>query len=121
MNVMEALKWLNKNKGWIDHYEVPNDVVETCIEALTELDRLQKFKATFDAYELSKKQDFIAYENWQECEKELSEYKQDIQNLIKIVLGSTTIAELEEEMKTMKEDDLKIAKIITKWLRSDEK
>lgn len=42
MNVMEALKWLNKNKGWIDHYEVPNDVVETCIEALTKLDRLQK-------------------------------------------------------------------------------
>lgn len=37
-------------------------------EALDELERLKVFKATFDAYELSKKQDFIAYENWQECE-----------------------------------------------------
>jgi len=44
-------------------------------EALTELERLQKFKATFDAYELSQKQGFIAYENWQECEKEIEYWK----------------------------------------------
>jgi hypothetical protein len=41
-------------------------------EALTELERLQKFKATFDAYELSQKQGFVAYENWQECENEIA-------------------------------------------------
>lgn len=45
------------------------------LEALTELERLQKFKATFDAYELSQKQGFIAYENWQECEKEIEYWK----------------------------------------------
>lgn len=44
-------------------------------DALSELEGLQQFKATFDAYELSKKQGFIAYENWQECEKELRELK----------------------------------------------
>ena len=47
-------------------------------DALTELERLKKFKETFDNYELVKKQDFIAYENWIECEKELEELKQEV-------------------------------------------
>jgi len=37
-------------------------------QALNEFERLKEFKKTFDKYELAKKQDFIAYENWQECE-----------------------------------------------------
>ena len=41
------------------------------VNALNELKRLKKFKETFDNYELAKKQDFIAYENWLECEAEL--------------------------------------------------
>jgi hypothetical protein len=41
-------------------------------QALLRLQSLEKFKETFDKYELAKKQDFIAYENWQECEKELT-------------------------------------------------
>lgn len=36
--------------------------------ALNELERLQKFKKTFDEYEISQKQGFISYENWEECE-----------------------------------------------------
>ena len=35
-------------------------------QALNDLERLKKFKETFDNYELSKRQDFIAYENWLE-------------------------------------------------------
>ncbi|MDD4068816.1 MAG: hypothetical protein PHF05_00015 [Candidatus Izemoplasmatales bacterium] len=46
-------------------------VIDEIQQALNELERLKKFKETFDNYELSKKQDFIAYENWQECEAEL--------------------------------------------------
>lgn len=38
--------------------------------------RLQEFKETFDNYELAKKQDFIAYENWLECERELAELQE---------------------------------------------
>lgn len=47
-------------------------------QALTELERLKKFKETFDNYELSKRQDFIAFENWLECENELTELKRDV-------------------------------------------
>ena len=45
--------------------------IEVVTNALNELERLKKFKETFDNYELAKKQDFIAYENWLECEAEL--------------------------------------------------
>ena len=46
-------------------------VIDEIQQALNELERLKKFKETFDNYELAKKQDFIAYENWLECEAEL--------------------------------------------------
>jgi len=46
-------------------------VIDKIQQALDELERLKKFKETFDNYELAKKQDFIAYENWLECEAEL--------------------------------------------------
>ena len=49
--------------------------IEIITNALKELERLKKFKETFDNYELAKKQDFIAYENWLECEKELEALK----------------------------------------------
>lgn len=44
-------------------------------QALNDLERLKKFKETFDNYELAKRQDFIAFENWLECERELTELK----------------------------------------------
>ena len=53
-------------------------VIDEIQQALNELKRLKKFKETFDNYELVKKQDFIAYENWIECEKELEELKQEV-------------------------------------------
>ena len=54
---------------------IGHDDVDMVIKALNELERLKKFKETFDNYELAKKQDFIAYENWLECEKELEALK----------------------------------------------
>lgn len=53
-------------------------------QALKELERLKKFKETFDNYELLKKQGFIAYENWQECERELTELKCDVKRYFEI-------------------------------------
>ena len=44
-------------------------------QSLNELERLKKFKETFDNYELAKKQGVIAYENWLECERELEALK----------------------------------------------
>ena len=49
--------------------------IEELQKVLKEHKRLQKFKETFDNYELAKKQEFIAYENWLECEKELEALK----------------------------------------------
>ena len=53
------------------HFEyLKNDTeIEVVTNAINELERLKKFKATFDRYELAKKQDFIAYENWEEVRK----------------------------------------------------
>ena len=75
-------------------------------ESLTELERLQKFKATFYAYELSQKQGFIAYENWQECEKEITYWKKMHKNR-------------EDEIKVLREQINLILGIETK--ESDEK
>ena len=47
-------------------------------QALNELEGLKKFKETFDKYELAKKRDFIAYENWLESEKELNELTRNV-------------------------------------------
>ena len=53
-------------------------------EALTELERLQRFKQTFDEYELAQKQGFIAYETWQECEKELETMKAKVKRYMEL-------------------------------------
>ena len=68
------------------HFEyLKNDTDISIIEqALNELERLKKFKETFDNYELAKKQDFIAYENWLECERELAELKRDVKRFMEI-------------------------------------
>jgi len=97
--------------------EEQRNIVE---EALTELERLQKFKATFDAYELSQKQGFIAYENWQECEKELKTYKGEVEELMTLVIGNYDMARLEEDMKGLEGKDLRIAQLIIKLSRGDE-
>lgn len=52
--------------------------IEELKKFLKEHKRLQEFKGTFDNYELAKKQGFIAFENWLECERELAELKRDV-------------------------------------------
>jgi hypothetical protein len=89
-------------------------------QVINELDRLQKFKKTFDAYELSKKQGFIAYENWQECEKELKAYKDEVDELMALVIGDYDMSRLKEDMKDLEGDDLQIAQLIIKLSRSEE-
>ena len=54
------------------------DDIATINEAIEELKRLQKFKQTFDAYELAKKQDYVAFEILKECEKELARLQNNI-------------------------------------------
>ena len=57
-----------------------NDLVDVLF-AFDELKRLQEFKTTFDNYKLSQKQGFIAYENWQECEKQIKELQKKVKSL----------------------------------------
>ena len=81
MTPKEALEILVKqaNERKLSNKIVANGIAVGLLEnALNELERLKKFKETFDNYELVKKQDFIAYENWLECEKELEELKQEV-------------------------------------------
>lgn len=70
---LEALNQLGQRYASVDSSksieEAHDDLFPIIKNALNELERLRKFRETFNAYELSKKQDFIAYENWQECEK----------------------------------------------------
>ncbi len=105
------------------YYGNPNDVeneLEASMMAIGELERLQKFKATFDAYELSQKQGFIAYENWQECEKELKTYKGEVEELMTLVIGNYDMARLEEDMKGLEGKDLRIVQLIIKLSRGEE-
>jgi hypothetical protein len=61
------------NEFGMDYYK--GNYFELTSQALNELKKLQQFKKKFDAYELSKKRGFIAYENWKECEKEVEYWK----------------------------------------------
>jgi len=64
-------------------YDTEIDIVD---KALNDLERLKKFKETFDNFELAKRQDFIAYENWLECEGELTELKRDVKQFIELLM-----------------------------------
>ena len=56
----------------------------TVKQALTELERLRTFKATFDRYELSKKQDYVAYEIMEETIKREETMKAKVKELIEL-------------------------------------
>ena len=74
---MKARKALDTLKD-VDTGVSGSDALNIIEQALNDLERLKKFKETFDNYELAKRQDFIAFENWLECEGELTELKRDI-------------------------------------------
>ncbi len=82
MTPEEALKeifnGMYNKQGFIKEFKV----IE---QALNDLERLKKFKETFDNYELSKRQDFVAFENWLECEKELVVIKSDVKRFMELL------------------------------------
>ena len=54
MTYEQTLQWLKDNKGWIDHYEIPDAVIDSCIKALTEQEKkddlLDLYKTVFKNY-----------------------------------------------------------------------
>lgn len=113
MTPKEAFKEYKQVAQWLVDGEFDNyspyiklgkdllEIAPTIEQSLTELERLKKFKETFDNYELAKKQDFIAYENWLECERELGELK-SWQNEL-----SETISDLIDKTKYWEEKENK--------------
>ena len=62
-------------------------------EAISELERLRTFKATFDRYELSQKQDYVAYEIMEELQKERREMKAKVKRYFELVPHRITTGE----------------------------
>ena len=97
------LKELSRSdKYWYKYEEVS--------EAINTLERLKKFKETFDNYELAKKQDFIAYENWLECESELEELKRDIARYFELANEEEATEEVMDEFSKLGNKLLEVGK-----------
>ena len=77
-------------------------------QALNDLERLKKFKETFDNYELAKRQDFIAYENWLECEGELTELKRDIARYFELADNVEITKEVMDEFSNIRNKLLEV-------------
>ena len=110
MTPKEALNWLSSNKTWLNTNKVPEVVYEAIEKALNELERLKKFKETFDNYELVKKQDFIAYENWLECEKELEELKRDVARYFELANVGDVTKEVLGEFSKIRDKLMEVGK-----------
>ena len=76
-------------------------------QSLNELEGLKKFKETFDNYELAKKRDFIAYENWLESEKELTELKRDVKRYFDLANEGEVTKEVIDEFSKIRDKLLK--------------
>ena len=97
------LKELSRSdKYWYKYEEVS--------EAINTLERLKKFKETFDNYELAKRQDFIAYENWLECENELEELKRDIARYFELANEEEATEEVMDEFSKLGNKLLEVGK-----------
>ncbi len=88
-------------------YDTEIDIVD---KALNDLERLKKFKETFDNFELAKKQDFIAYENWLECEKELTELKRDVKQFIELLMKDNPTGGDTFDIEILKDKLLEVGK-----------
>ena len=87
-----------------------SDALNIIEQALNTLERLKKFKETFDNYELAKKQDFIAYENWLECEGELEELKCDIARYFELANEEEATEEVMDEFSKLRNQLLEVGK-----------
>ena len=88
-------------------YDTEIDIVD---KALNDLERLKRFKETFDNYELAKRQDFIAYENWLECENELAELKCDVKQFIELLMKDNHTARDTFDIEILKDKLLEVGK-----------
>lgn len=97
------LKELSRSdKYWYKYEEVS--------EAINTLERLKKFKETFDNFELAKRQDFIAYENWLECEGELTELKRDVKQFIELLMKDNHTGRDTFDIEILKDKLLEVGK-----------
>jgi len=95
------LKELSRSdKYWYKYEEVS--------EAIDTLERLKKFKETFDNFELAKRQDFIAYENWLECENELTELKRDVKRYFELFNEEVATKEVIDEFSKLRNKLLEV-------------
>ena len=88
-------------------YDTEIDIVD---KALNDLERLKKFKETFDNYELAKRQDFIAYENWLECEGEIAELKCDVKRYFELANEEVATKEVIDELSKIRNKLLEVGK-----------
>ena len=76
-------------------------------QSLLRLQSLEKFKATYDKYELVKKQDYVAFEIMEETLKREEEMKAKIKRYFELIAkdikGSINVDELYEYRKLRKE------------------
>ena len=113
MTPKEALKPIKEivrlftKKAEIENFDDEFNLIE---QALNDLERLKKFKETFDNFELAKKQDFIAYENWLECEKELTELKRDVKQFIELLMKDNHTGRDTFDIEILKDKLLEVGK-----------
>ena len=88
-------------------YDTEIDIVD---KALNDLERLKKYKETFDNYGIAKRQDFIAYENWLECERELTELKRDIARYFELANEEEATEEVMDEFSKLINKLLEVGK-----------
>ena len=96
--VREALKLFEIEVpaiGWNDPRvkQFKEAAIKILKQAITELYRLRTFKATFDRYELSQKQDYVAYEIMEELQKERREMKAKVKRYFELVPHRITTGE----------------------------
>ena len=104
--IKEIVRLFTK-KAEIENFDDEFNLIE---QALNDLERLKKFKETFDNYELSKRQDFIAYENWLECERELTELKRDIARYFELANNDEITKEVMDEFSNIRNKLLEVGK-----------
>jgi len=85
-----------------------SDALNIIEQALNDLERLKKFKETFDNFELAKRQDFIAYENWLECENELTELKRDVKRYFDLANEEVATKEVIDEFSKLRNKLLEV-------------
>ena len=112
MTPKESLDFLVKNLPTEAQQttSIYHPAIRVLLQSIIELERLKKFKETFDNYELAKKQGFIAYEIWQECERELAELKCDVKRYFDLANEEVATKEVIDEFSKLRNKLLEVGK-----------